>query len=72
VLLVTHDVEFVAECASRVVMLSGGRVTAEGDPSDVLAASPVFTPQMAQVFPGSGWLTVEEVVGALADSRVGR
>ena len=65
VLLVSHDVEFVAECADRVVMLSEGQVSADGDPAEVLGASPVFVPQVAQVFPGTGWLTVNDVVQAL-------
>jgi energy-coupling factor transport system ATP-binding protein len=64
VLLVTHDVEFVAECVDRVVLMSDGRVVADGTPAQVLGDSPVFAPQMAQVFPGAGWLTVEDVVTA--------
>ena len=71
-LLVTHDVEFVAECASRVVMLSEGCVIADGDPAEVLAASPIFNPQMAQVFPGAGWLTVGDAVQALSGVGAGR
>jgi energy-coupling factor transport system ATP-binding protein len=66
VLVVTHDVEFVAECADRVVLLSEGRVAADGSVAEVLGHSPVFTPQVAQVFPGSGWMTVEDVAHALS------
>jgi energy-coupling factor transporter ATP-binding protein EcfA2 len=61
VLLVTHDVEFVAECADRVVMMANGQVIADGATWKVLADSPVFAPQIAQVFPGTGWLTVADV-----------
>jgi energy-coupling factor transport system ATP-binding protein len=69
ILLVSHDVEFVAECADRVVMLSEGQVIAEGDPARVLGASPIFAPQVAQAFPGMGWLTVADVVQALSTAR---
>jgi energy-coupling factor transport system ATP-binding protein len=69
VLLVSHDVEFVAECADRVVMLTDGQVSAAGAAADVLGASPVFAPQVAQVFPGTGWLTVADVVQSLAGAE---
>jgi energy-coupling factor transport system ATP-binding protein len=61
-LLVTHDVEWAAQAADRVVMLRQGQVVADGSPSDVLAGSPLFAPQIARLFPGTGWLTVEDVV----------
>lgn len=64
VLFATHDVEFVAELATRVVMLADGEVIADGSPADVLGDSPVFAPQMARVF-GPGWLTPEQVHAAL-------
>jgi energy-coupling factor transport system ATP-binding protein len=62
ILLVTHDVEWAAQAADRVVMLRQGQVVADGSPSDVLAGSPLFAPQIARLFPGTGWLTVEDVV----------
>ena len=71
-LLVTHDVEFVAGCASRVVLLSEGLVTADGDPRQVLEASTVFAPQMVQMFPGAGWLTAEDAIQALAGEGADR
>ncbi len=61
VLLITHDVEYVAECADRVIMLTDGQVSADGLPHDVLAGSPIFEPQISQVFPGMGWLTIADV-----------
>jgi energy-coupling factor transport system ATP-binding protein len=64
VMIATHDVEFAAEIATRVIMIAGGEVIAEGTPAEVLGDSPVFAPQMARVF-GSGWLTPEQVAGAL-------
>jgi energy-coupling factor transporter ATP-binding protein EcfA2 len=61
----THDVELAAALATRVVMLAGGRVIADGSPQDVLGDSPVFAPQTARVF-GGEWLTPEEVAHAMA------
>jgi len=61
----THDVELVATVATRVVMLAGGAVIAQGDPATVLGDSHVFAPQMTRVF-GPGWLTPEQVAEALA------
>jgi energy-coupling factor transport system ATP-binding protein len=61
----THDVELVAGVATRVVMLAGGRVIADGPPAAVLGDSTVFAPQMTRAF-GPGWLTPEQVARALA------
>jgi energy-coupling factor transport system ATP-binding protein len=65
VLLVTHDVELVAQAADRVVLLGRGEVIADGPPAEVLADSPLFAPQVARLFPGTGWLTVEEALTGL-------
>jgi energy-coupling factor transport system ATP-binding protein len=64
VVLATHDVELVASVATRVVMLAGGDVVADGDVGAVLGDSHVFAPQMTRAF-GPGWLTPEQVAGAL-------
>jgi energy-coupling factor transport system ATP-binding protein len=61
----THDVELVAEVATRVVMIAKGEVIADGPPGVVLGDSAVFAPQMTRVF-GSGWLTADQVASALA------
>ena len=61
----THDVELAAAVATRVVMLAGGEVVADGDPGTVLGDSLVFAPQMTRAF-GAGWLTPEQVAEALA------
>mgnify|MGYP000704594072 CR=1 FL=1 len=36
VIIVTHDVEFVAECKPRVILMAEGRILADGDPHKVL------------------------------------
>jgi energy-coupling factor transport system ATP-binding protein len=66
ILLVTHDVELAAAAADRVVLMSQGEVIASGDPSQVLGASSLFAPQVARLFPGSGWLTPEDALKGLA------
>ena len=63
ILLVTHDVELAAALADRVLLMSQGEIIAEGPPGEVMGASPLFAPQMARLFPGRGWLTVEDVLG---------
>ncbi len=62
VLLVTHDVELVARLADRVAVLEGGKIARNGPPAQVLSDWAAFAPQMARLFPGSGWLTVEDVL----------
>ncbi len=66
VVLATHDVEFVAEYASRVVLLADGEVIADGPAAEVVTSSPVFAPQMAKVLAPQRWLTVAQVERALA------
>jgi len=62
ILLVTHDVELAAEAADRVVLMSQGEVIADGSPQAILANSPLFAPQVARLFPETGWLTVRDVL----------
>lgn len=64
ILVVTHDVELAAAIADRVILMSQGEIIAEGLPTEVLATSPLFAPQIARLFPETGWLTVEDVLGA--------
>ena len=65
VALASHDVELVASVATRVVMLAGGELIADGSPEQVLGDSHVFAPQMTRVF-GPGWLTPTQVMAAMA------
>ncbi len=61
VLVATHDVEFVAQVADRVVVLAEGEVVSEGPTAKVVAESPAFAPQVLKIL-GNGWLTVDQVV----------
>jgi energy-coupling factor transport system ATP-binding protein len=61
ILMATHDVELVAQVATRVILLGDGGVVAQGGTREVLAGSLTFGTQMNRVF-GNGWLTVDDVV----------
>lgn len=56
VVIVTHDVEFVAECNPRVVLMKEGKIVADGQGNDILTKNEVLTqssivlPQIAQIF----------------------
>jgi energy-coupling factor transport system ATP-binding protein len=56
VVIVTHDVEFVAECNPRVVLMNEGKIVAEGEGKEILtnpqilAESSIVLPQIAQIF----------------------
>lgn len=61
-LLVTHDIELATRVAQRVVILESGRITAGGPVEEILSTLELYEPQMARLFPGKGWLTVDEVI----------
>jgi energy-coupling factor transport system ATP-binding protein len=65
-IIVSHDVELVVQLADRVMILSEGKIEAHGSVERVLAGSEVFAPQIARLFPGTGWMTVEDAVTGLA------
>ena len=65
VVMATHDVELVAQVATRAVVLAEGEVVADGPARDVVCHSPVFAPQVAKVLAPDPWLTVDEVRTAL-------
>jgi energy-coupling factor transport system ATP-binding protein len=56
IVIVTHDVEFVAECNPRVVLMRNGKIVADGearkiltDP-EILEQASIVPPQIAQIF----------------------
>ena len=61
VVVSTHDVEFVATAADRVVVLAAGEVVADGPTADVVVASPAFAPQVSKITAPQPWLTVDDV-----------
>ena len=66
VVLATHDVEFVAELADRVVVLGDGAVVTDAPAPEALAGSMMFAPQVAKVLAPLPLLTVAEVAHALS------
>jgi energy-coupling factor transport system ATP-binding protein len=65
VVVCTHDVEFAAACADRVVVMAEGSVVADGPADAILAGSPAFAPQVAKIVAPLPYLTVAEVRAAL-------
>jgi energy-coupling factor transport system ATP-binding protein len=56
VIMVTHDVEFVAECNPRVILMREGKIIADGIAKDILTdlklleESSIVLPQIVQIF----------------------
>lgn len=65
VVLSTHDVELVAEVATRVLVLAEGELVSDGETATVIAGSPAFAPQVAKILAPLPFLTVGEVATAL-------
>jgi energy-coupling factor transport system ATP-binding protein len=64
-LLVTHDVELVAEAATRVVLMSEGEVVVDGPTREVLGESVMFSSQMNKVFDDRRIATVADALEAI-------
>jgi len=64
ILLATHDVELVAETATRVVLLGDGRIVADGGPRAVLSGSLTFATAINKLY-GGGFLTPGDVLAGL-------
>ncbi len=65
VIMSTHDVELVARCADRVVILGEGQVVVDGPVRAVMTESLVFSPQINKLFRDDRFLTVEDVLEAV-------
>jgi energy-coupling factor transporter ATP-binding protein EcfA2 len=64
IVMATHDVEMVANVASRVILLGDGEIVADGSPREVLSGSLTFATQINKMY-GHGFLTVEDVLAGL-------
>ncbi|MER5771123.1 ABC transporter ATP-binding protein [Streptomyces sp. NPDC001985] len=71
VVISTHDVEFVARAADRVVVLAEGDVVADGPTTEVIVASPVFAPQVAKILAPLPYLTVAQAASVLPGGGAG-
>jgi energy-coupling factor transport system ATP-binding protein len=69
VVVATHDTEFAASFATRVVLLGPGTVIADGPPRDVLAGGWHFSTEVARALDGAA-LTPEEGAAALGRELV--
>ncbi|HEY1178684.1 MAG TPA: AAA family ATPase, partial [Phytomonospora sp.] len=67
VVVATHDVEFVAGAADRVVVMAEGEIVADGPTAEVVVSSPAFAPQVAKVMAPQAWLTVEQIAETLGE-----
>jgi energy-coupling factor transporter ATP-binding protein EcfA2 len=54
VIVATHDPEFVAEFAQRVLLLGDGRLIADGPARDVLSGGTYFATETARILGGAG------------------
>ncbi len=61
VVIASHDVEFVAAAADRVVVMATGDVVADGPTAEVVVASPAFAPQVAKILAPWAYLTLDQV-----------
>ncbi|MFE5141230.1 ABC transporter ATP-binding protein [Streptomyces fagopyri] len=68
VVISTHDVEFAARAADRVVVMAEGDIVADGPTAEVIVASPVFAPQTAKILSPLPYLTVEQFTASLDDA----
>jgi energy-coupling factor transport system ATP-binding protein len=57
--IATHDVEFAASFAERVVLLGQGEVIADGPAADVLSGGWCFTTEDARVLGAGGTISPE-------------
>ncbi len=70
VLVATHDPEFVASFAERVVLLGEGAVIADGSPAEILAGGTYFATETARILGGAGGALVPEEGVALVSGSV--
>jgi energy-coupling factor transport system ATP-binding protein len=73
VLVATHDPEFVAAFADRVVLLADGAPIADGPAAEVLGGGTYFATETARILGGAGGaLTPEEGVAVVAQAELSR
>lgn len=64
VIVATHDVDFVASAADRVLLLAEGEIVADGTPGEVLAGSLAFAPQLNRLY-GGDVLTLADALAVM-------
>jgi len=75
VVIVTHDVEFVAECSPRVVLMREGMIIADGEAKRILTdttlalEASIVPPQIAQIFHGLTFLGLPSDVIDVSEAK---
>jgi energy-coupling factor transporter ATP-binding protein EcfA2 len=70
-MVATHDTEFAAALAGRIVLLGQGVVIADGSPREILAGGRHFSTEVARVTNGAALLPEEGArILAAGSSRV--
>lgn len=62
VLIATHDIEFVAMVADRVLVLEKGRLVQDGLPTDLLSSGNPLASQIAEITREPALITIEQVL----------
>ena len=74
ILIVTHDIEFAAKCATRCGILFDGEITAIGSTKEVLSNNYFYTTSLNRLTKSEefgGFLTIEEVEQCCEAERLG-
>jgi energy-coupling factor transport system ATP-binding protein len=69
VVVATHDVEFAAAFAQRVVLLGDGVAIADGDAGEILSGGWYFATEVARILDLPGVVTPEQGAAVLAEGR---
>jgi energy-coupling factor transport system ATP-binding protein len=69
VVVATHDVEFAAAFAQRVVLLGDGVVIADGDAAEILSGGWYFATEVARILDLPGVITPEQGAARLDSGR---
>jgi energy-coupling factor transporter ATP-binding protein EcfA2 len=69
VVVATHDVEFAAGFAERVVLLGDGVAIADGSAAEILSGGWYFATEVARILDLPGAITPEQGAAALAERR---
>ena len=72
VLVATHDVEFAATMAERVVLMGEGRVLADGPAAEILSGGWYFATEVARALGAQGAITSDDGALLLRDRLAGR
>lgn len=72
IIMSTHDVELVAECADRVAILGEGEIIVDGPARRVMTSSMIFSSQVNKLLRDDRFLTVEDVLAGMPPAEARR